>query len=67
MYHKFEYSASSSVPVHDKHLLPSVGEFVKGVFGDDVTADELHGWVTLRRLLPQDGTRKHRVIPALLS
>lgn len=53
--------------VYKEHLLPSVGEFVKGVSGDDVAADELHGWVALRRLLPQDGTRKHWVIPALFA
>lgn len=31
-----------------------------------MAADELHGRVALRRLLPEDGAGEHRVIPALL-
>lgn len=31
-----------------------------------MSADELHWWVALRRLLPEDGAGKHGVIPALL-
>lgn len=29
------------------HLLPSISQFVEGISGDDVAADELHWWVTL--------------------
>lgn len=47
-------------------LLPSVCQFVEGVSGDDVAADELHGWIALRGLLPEDGAGEHRVVPALL-
>lgn len=31
-----------------------------------MAADELHGWVALRGLLPEDGAGEHRVVPALL-
>lgn len=31
-----------------------------------MATDELHGWVALRRLLPEDGAGEHGVIPALL-
>lgn len=48
------------------NLLPSISQFVEGVSGDDVSTDELHWWVALRRLLPEDGAGKHGVIPALL-
>lgn len=28
-------------------LLPSISQFVEGISGDDVAADELHGWIAL--------------------
>lgn len=31
-----------------------------------MAADELHGWVALGGLLPEDGAGEHRVVPALL-
>lgn len=40
-------------------LLSSIGELVEGVSGDHVPADELHGRVALRGLLPQDGAGEH--------
>lgn len=46
--------------------LSSIGEFVKRVSGYDMPTDELHGWIALWCLLPQDRTGKHRVIPAFL-
>jgi hypothetical protein len=48
-------------------LLPSVGEFVEGIPGDDVPTYKLHGRVALGRLLAEDRTREHRVVPALLT
>lgn len=47
-------------------LLPSISQFVEGISGDDVATDELHGWIALWGLLPEDRTGEHRVVPALL-
>lgn len=48
------------------NLLPSISQFVEGISGDDVATDELHGWIALWGLLPEDRTGEHRVVPALL-
>lgn len=48
-------------------LLPSIGELVECVSGDDVATDELHGRIALGGLLPQNGAGKHRVVPALFA
>ena len=46
-------------------LVP-LGELGEGVPGDDVAAHQLHRGVGVRDLLPQDGTREHRVEPEQL-
>ena len=46
-------------------LVP-LGELGEGVPGDDVSAHQLHRGVGVRDLLPQDGTREHRVEPEQL-
>ena len=38
-----------------------LGELGEGVPGDDVAAHQLHRGVVVSDLLPQDGTREHRV------
>lgn len=47
-------------------LLPSISQFVEGISGDDVAADELHRWIAFWGLLPEDRAGKHWVVPALL-
>ena len=46
--------------------LVTLGELGEGVSGDDVAAHKLHRGVGVRDLLPQDGTREHRVEPEQL-
>lgn len=55
------------VGVCASYSLPSIGKFVKGISGYNMPTDKLHGWITFRRLLSQDWTGKHWMIPALLS